>query len=140
MSLHKMVPIAFGPSGQKHFGAYHPARAVDGAPTRSCGVVLCNPMGWEAIASQRSYRVLADRLAGIGFPVLRFDYSGTGDSAGVDIDRDRVRAWLDGIGLAAEKLKQLSCTVQVSLLGIQLGATLAAVARPTSARSGPTGC
>ena len=128
MSLHKMVPIAFGPSGQKHFGAYHPARAVDGAPTRSCGVVLCNPMGWEAIASQRSYRVLADRLAGIGFPVLRFDYSGTGDSAGVDIDRDRVRAWLDGIGLAAEKLKQLSCTVQVSLLGIQLGATLAAVA------------
>ena len=44
------------------------------------GVVLCQPLGIEAICVYFSYRPLADRLAQLGLAVLRFDYDGTGDS------------------------------------------------------------
>lgn len=121
-----MVPVFFGAAGRKLLGEYHAPNPPDGEAGRGCAVVLCNPLGWEAFASQRSYRVLADRLAAKGFPVLRFDYAGTGDSEGSDFERGRVRAWLDSVGSAIAEIQRLSGLSAVGLVGAHLGATFAA--------------
>ena len=119
------VPLAFGPAARRLFGWYHPA-----APGRrqGPGVVLCPPVGYEALCTHASYRVFAERLAEEGFPALRFDYDGTGDSIGSDEDDDRVQSWLASIGFAIDALRERSGVADVSLFGVRLGATLAVVA------------
>lgn len=71
-------------------------------------------------------RELASRLAQAGFHVLRFDYFGTGDSAGEGEDADLDR-WVDDVGTAVEEARELSESTVVSLVGLRLGATLAAL-------------
>jgi pimeloyl-ACP methyl ester carboxylesterase len=46
------------------------------------GVLLCSPWGFEELCMRRGWRMLAARCADAGFPTLRFDYPGTGDSLG----------------------------------------------------------
>lgn len=57
--------------------------------------------------------------------MLRFDYSGTGDSAGDPIGAS-VDGWKEDIGTAIQELKDSSGLKSVSLGGLRLGATLAA--------------
>ncbi|NMM09539.1 MAG: alpha/beta fold hydrolase [Polaromonas sp.] len=116
------VPIAFMAAGAWCFGWFHPARL----PARKVGVVLCSPIGYEAICAHQTYTQLADALAEAGFAVVRFDYHGTGDSSGGDADPDRVRAWMDSITSAINELKRLGDVSHVALFGVRLGATLAA--------------
>jgi pimeloyl-ACP methyl ester carboxylesterase len=117
-------PIIFGEGEERLFGWYHaPAR-----PTKTAGVVLCNPFGYEAMCLHRVYRTLADRLAAAGIATLRFDYHGTGDSAGSDHDPDRLRAWTASVGRAIEELRRRAEIVDVSLFGIRFGATMAYLA------------
>jgi len=88
------------------------------------GVVLCPPLGHEMLCTQRAYRHLAVRLASLGFQSLRFDYHGTGDSAGGDLDDDRVPAWLATIGDAIDFLRNAGVG-RIALFGTRMGATLA---------------
>lgn len=76
----------------------------------------------------RPIRHFAEAFARAGIPTLRFDYDGTGDSAGDDRDPGRVRAWLDSIHDAIEHVKHESGADGVVLVGIRLGATLASAA------------
>lgn len=103
------------------FGWLHPAAGER-------GVVLCNPFGYDALCTHRGWRKLAERLAAAGLPTLRFDYPGTGDSAGAEDDPDRVNAWLDSIAAAVRHLREATGVTSVSLVGLRLGATLAALA------------
>ena len=116
------VPIVFMAAGAWCFGWFHPARL----PARKVGVVLCSPIGYEAICAHQTYTQLAEALAEAGFAVVRFDYHGTGDSAGGDADPDRVRAWMDSITSAINELKRLGDVLHVAFFGVRLGATLAA--------------
>jgi len=118
-------PIVFGPPERPLFGFCH---AREGPSTRSLAVVLCNPLGYEAMSVHRTYRHLAERLAKRGFLALRFDYDGTGDSSGSSDDPGRVRAWLDSIGAAADEACDRAGTRQLALFGVRFGATLAAQA------------
>ncbi|WP_133649020.1 serine aminopeptidase domain-containing protein [Paraburkholderia flava] len=113
------------------FGWLHPVdecsgwlHPVDG----DHGIVLCNPFGYDALCTHRGWRRLAERLAATGMPVLRFDYLGTGDSAGFEDDPQRVDAWLDSIAAAVRRLREWTGVRRVSLVGLRLGATLAALA------------
>jgi pimeloyl-ACP methyl ester carboxylesterase len=106
-------------------------QAAQGA-SRSHAVLLCSPFGQEAIRAHRFYRVLADRLAGHGFDVLRFDYFGTGDSGGDDEDFDLAGAVADTRFLC-EWVRQRLHPARVSLMGLRLGADIAMLA---SARTG----
>jgi len=115
--------IAFGPRPGL-FGWYHPA---PGLP-RTCVVVLCQPLHYENICAHRSFRKLAERLALAGFPCLRFDYAGTGDSPGDDQEPDRVRGWLDSVQAAVAEVKTRSGAVEVACIGVRMGALLASVA------------
>lgn len=91
-------------------------------------VVICNPVGFELVRAFRSLRVLADKLAASGHLVLRFDYLTTGDSAGDETDAGRVDAWLNSTVEALNLASELQGDSRVAVLGLRLGATLAAKA------------
>jgi pimeloyl-ACP methyl ester carboxylesterase len=91
------------------------------------GIIMCPPLGHEMLCTHRAYRHLAERLAANGFPVLRFDYHGTGDSPGSDLDEDRVGAWLGTIDDAIALMHESGIS-SVGLFGMRAGATLAAAA------------
>ncbi|MBG9390071.1 alpha/beta hydrolase [Caenimonas aquaedulcis] len=115
-------PIAFDAAGGWCFGWFHRAAA----PARNMAVVLCRPIGYEAMCSYQAYTRWAEILAESGFDVLRFDYHGTGDSAGSDADPDRVAAWMDSIARAVDEARRLAGVERVALVGVRMGATLAA--------------
>lgn len=94
---------------------------------RSAAVLMCNPMGEEASRAHRLYRVLAMQLDRAGYAAQRFDYFGTGDSAGDSKDFD-VTASRTDIEVAAAELTRLSGVNRLVLVGLRLGATLAALA------------
>jgi dienelactone hydrolase len=90
-------------------------------------VLICPPVGYEYVSSHRTLRTLAERLAARGFVALRFDYDGTGDSAGDHEDPGRLSAWLATVGHATNLLRSTG-VASVSAVGMRLGATLAATA------------
>ena len=113
------TPIWFGPADRPLFGWLHlPEEA-------SAGVVLCRPIGVEALSAGRAYRCLAERLAAKGVVALQFDYTGTGDSAGDPADVVSVGTWLSDIAAAIGCVRRTGVT-RVGLIGLRLGATLAA--------------
>ena len=121
-----MVPLYFGTSSARLFGVYHPAES---AQHRSCGVVICPPFGHEYIRAHRLLRQLAVQLSRDGFHVLRFDYLGCGDSSG-DPQTARPRSGRADIATAIDELRDTSEVRRVCLVGLRLGATLAARLRP----------
>ncbi|MFM0208487.1 alpha/beta fold hydrolase [Paraburkholderia sediminicola] len=112
-----MRPVMF----DGRFGWLHPAEG-------SSGVVLCYPFGYDALCTYRGMRRLAERLAARGMPVLRFDYPGTGDAAGEASEPGRWRAWIDSIKQAVALLRETTGVERVTLCGLRLGGTLAALA------------
>lgn len=116
-----MTPFRFGPEDRTLFGAFH---AAEGPGAREEGVLLCGPFGQEGVRIARFMRVLAERLARNGMAVLRFDYFGTGDSSGDDVDGDLV-GWTRDIACAHAELLRRSAARRVTWIGARLGATLA---------------
>jgi alpha-beta hydrolase superfamily lysophospholipase len=114
-------PFFFGQTGAKSFATYD---APSGAVRRG-GVLLCNPIGDDAVRAQRPLRHLAQRLVRAGFAVLRFDFRGTGDSAGDEREPGRVAAWLDDVRLALAELRARCAGLPLAIVGLRLGATLA---------------
>lgn len=114
-------PVVFHAGPGACFGWFH----AGAAPRRQLAVVMCRPMGYEALCSYRTYTQLAETLSAAGFDVLRFDYHGCGDSPGGDTDGQRVEAWLASIHAAVEQARRLAGTSRVALFGLRLGATLA---------------
>jgi dienelactone hydrolase len=110
----------FGPADRPLLGwLTHPA---DRLP--SAGVLMLAPVGYEWWSSHRTLRTVAERLAASGHAVLRFDYAGTGDSAGSGRDGGQLAGWSASIGAAADELRSLGCT-QLTLLGSRFGGLLA---------------
>jgi alpha-beta hydrolase superfamily lysophospholipase len=114
-------PVVFPAGAGACFGWFH----AGASPRRHVAVVLCRPMGYEALCSYRTYTQLAQTLSAAGFDVLRFDYPGCGDSPGSDADPQRVDAWLASIHAAIDKIQRLSGATRVALFGLRFGATLA---------------
>jgi uncharacterized protein len=77
----KCEPVVFANSdGLKLFGiVHHP----DTDEPRPIPIILLSPGIKSRVAPHRLYVKLARRLAGMGFRVLRFDFSGLGDSEGL---------------------------------------------------------
>jgi pimeloyl-ACP methyl ester carboxylesterase len=117
-----MTGFFFGASARQLFGYHHAARGR----TRG-GAVICPPIGREYMLSHGTLRHLARLLANAGHDVLRFDYAGTGDSAG-DFETMSQPDWIADIGMAISELKDLAQLERVSLIGVRYGATLAALA------------
>ena len=109
--------------GQSLFAWLH---VVAGAVAEH-GVLICAPLGHEQVHSHRTLRYLADRLAAQGFAVMRFDYHGTGDSDGTEYDPQRLATWQTNVNDAVEWLRGSAGCQKISLVGLRMGATLAAL-------------
>ncbi len=115
-------PFYFGESGSALFGIHsRPASTLD----PSWAVLVCNPLGQEAIRAHRTLSLLASRLAAAGVHVLRFDYLGTGDSDG-DLGFGDPGRCLEDIRIAMRELRDITGARHTAVLGLRLGATLAA--------------
>ncbi|MDB5969251.1 MAG: hypothetical protein JWQ90_1701 [Hydrocarboniphaga sp.] len=101
-------------------------RSEPAARPRQTAIVICQSWGAESMRCYRGLHLLAQQLAERGFETLRFDYTGTGDSA--DIDDAPLPLWLDDIRDAANELRELSGARRIALLGLRLGALLASEA------------
>ncbi|SAK81439.1 alpha/beta hydrolase [Caballeronia pedi] len=112
-----MTPIVFG----GRFGWLHVGQGKQ-------GVVLCNPFGHEEAWGHKAMRFLAEELSRRDIPVLRFDYLATGDSVGVDHEGDRLDDFVADIGAAVDRLRKETGVTKVTLCGLRLGGTLAALA------------
>lgn len=118
------IPFYFGGQERKLFGCFHePAQRG----VARCAVLICQPLGHEYVNSHRALRQLAVRLADSGIPVLRFDYYGCGDSSG-EGEQGSVSHWLEDISTAVAELRARAGVFEVCVVGLRMGATLAALA------------
>lgn len=90
--------VRFGCAGDELVGILHRGRA----PERAVGVVVVVGGPQYRVGSHRQFVLMARSLAEAGYPVLRFDYRGMGDSTGEPrtfetVEAD-IRAALDCIG------------------------------------------
>ncbi len=90
------------------------------------GAVIVSPPGFEDLCAHRSLERLADLLADAGAPTLRFDLPGGGDSMGSADDPALVERWRASVGDAIDTLRRLTGVAEVTLVGLRLGAMLAA--------------
>lgn len=129
-AVRKLVPLYFGPRDGL-FGVLNPA---DGATGR--GVLICAPLGYENVIYHRQLAILARRIAAKGTPTLRFDWPGCGDSAGDDLDPELIPRSLASVQTAVETLRDRAGVEHVDIIGLRIGATLAASVVGRTAHAG----
>lgn len=103
------------------YGLYMPSQ---GSASRD-PVLICPPIGYEYMRCQFFSRTLAEELSSAGIPSLRFDYFGSGDSAGDESEAGLSR-WLADIGEAAAELRNRTGAARVQVFAYRLSAPLAA--------------
>lgn len=119
-----MTPFHFGTRQRRLFAVYDAAHQRFRSPR---AVVLCQPLGSEHLFAYRTMRQLGGRLAQAGFHVLRFDYYGTGDSSG-ETEKIDFSAWSEDVEMAIDEIMAMTGAAKVTLVGLRLGANLAAQA------------
>jgi pimeloyl-ACP methyl ester carboxylesterase len=117
------IPTWFGPTDRPLFGWI----TVPESREVSAAVVLCRPIAEEGDKSYRTFRTLSQELAKAGCLALRFDYDGTGDSAGDLHDPERAAAWVASVGHAVAEVRRTGAS-RVIVVGMRMGATIAYVA------------
>ncbi len=116
-----LKPFYISGQDESFFVTLHDAHG----PRRDVAIVLCPPFGWEDMCSYRGRLEWASSLAAEGFPVLRIDFPGSGDSPGGPRDRERLRAWTDAVGAAARWLLDAYAPRRILAIGIGLGGAIA---------------
>lgn len=119
-----MVPFYFGENKKQLFGVYYASEMQIPLET---GVLICPPVAQEYIRTYLVIRQLCFLLSAVGFHVLKFDYFAVGDSAGSS-EEGSVEQWKNDVWTAYNELKDMSGAKIVSIIGLRLGAALAAEA------------
>jgi alpha/beta superfamily hydrolase len=116
----QMHPVAFdGCFGWLHY----PAQSI----MSDTAALICPGLHHDASTGHRPFRILAELLAGEGYPVLRFDYIGTGDSSD-EADSDECLArWQRSVHAAADWLRQSAGAARIVMVGLRFGAVLASL-------------
>jgi alpha-beta hydrolase superfamily lysophospholipase len=91
---------------------------------RRTAVLVCPPFGLDPMCPHRSRWEMATHLAGAGYPVLRIDLPGSGDSAAGPRDPGRLRAWTQAVRDACQWLSQNTGTERLAAIGVGLGGLL----------------
>ena len=115
-------PLYFKSDVSNLFGWIHHT----GHSSYNTAAIICSPVGKESNHTHRTVRHTADSLALAGVPTLRFDYFSTGDSNGTEFDQNIVEHWLTDIRSASQFLKTQTNCKKIIIVGIRIGATLAA--------------
>jgi exosortase A-associated hydrolase 2 len=124
------APFFFHRGDVRLFGFLH----SPGKQRRRTAFVFSHPFAEEKLWSHRVYVSFARELAQRGFPVLRFDYTGAGDSSGATPDTTR-ETHLQDLAAAVQALcEREPATERVGLIGLRLGASVAALYADRQAR------
>jgi len=117
------APFFFHNGPYRLFGIlHHPVEAV----ARGQGFVFCHPCFEEKLWTHRVFVSFARELTARGYHVLRFDYMGHGDSDG-DFEHATISTRLSDLACAISILRrEIGAEASIGLLGLRLGATLAA--------------
>jgi len=118
----KETPFFFPGDGVSLFGILHEPAAAGDRPA----FVFCHPFGEEKLWTHRACVSFARELAARGHAVLRFDLRGNGDSSGEFRDSSLETALVD-TRTAIATVKRMTGATTVSLLGLRLGASVAAL-------------
>jgi exosortase A-associated hydrolase 2 len=110
----------FEAAGRRLLGFLHRAAGA------SLGLVYCPPFGEERNQSHPASARAARALAAAGVAVLRFDFSGCGDSEG-DLEDASIEDWLAEIAAAEAALREKAGVARVGFWGLRAGANLAAL-------------
>jgi alpha-beta hydrolase superfamily lysophospholipase len=116
----RAVPTWFGAPDRPLLGWFH---LPDDGSARGVAV-LCGPLGRERANALPALQALGDRLARSGVATLRFDYAGTGDSAGNLDDPGRMADWVASIDHALALARSVNAG-PVVVVGMRMGALLA---------------
>lgn len=119
-----MRPIFFGESSQQLYGVL---QEPTGSHFADYAVLICYPFGQEYMRGHRACRQLASLLARNGVASLRFDYYGSGDSAGDGAEFSLQRAQ-DDCRQAFAELQRQSAVERIHVVGLRMGAMFAASA------------
>lgn len=95
-------------------------------------VLMCYPFGQEQMRCHRAFRQLGSMFARHGVASLRFDYFGSGDSAGDSADFSLSES-IDNCQQALEQLKKMAAVERIYVVGLRLGAFIAAKALAANA-------
>jgi pimeloyl-ACP methyl ester carboxylesterase len=102
------------------FGYLHPAGG-------EVGVVICGAWGYEALCAHRATAEFAELLADAGYPTLRFDFPGAGNSRG-DLAGRSLDDWIASVSAAAATLRKNSNAQRIVLAGFSFGCLIALAA------------
>lgn len=139
------TPFFFTRDDARLFGLLH--RPESGAART--GFVLSHPFAEEKLWSHRTFVSAARALAAAGHPVLRFDYTGAGDSSGFAPDTSLETHLADLAAATRALAERVPGLERIGLVGLRFGATLAALtmeravdasagaAYPAALRGGP---
>jgi pimeloyl-ACP methyl ester carboxylesterase len=122
-----MPATYFGSSAQPLYGVLDVPGGGHQGRLKKTGVVLLYPGMQEYIRAHWAYRTLAGAFAAKSYPVLRFDYRGTGDSAGEPEDTT-LDACVEDACTAANELRDTAGVQHVMFVGMRLGAAVAEMA------------
>jgi pimeloyl-ACP methyl ester carboxylesterase len=113
--------------GQHLYGVLHRAA---GLTARDVGIVFCHALSEERQCAQRASVDFARFLSHHGYPTLRFDYAGSGDSEGEMADVTISSLLRDVRGAVSRLIGE--CRVgRVVLVGVRFGALIARMAADT---------
>ncbi len=114
----------FFPNGKyRLFGVLH---EVKNTPRKE-GFVFCAAFAEEKLWAHRVMVNFARELVARGYPVLRFDYMGNGDSEG-NFEESSLETMISDTKCAVRTLREKITDVDsINVLGLRLGATIAAL-------------
>jgi pimeloyl-ACP methyl ester carboxylesterase len=117
-----MTPVAFN----NCFGWLHSSKE---SVASDVAVLLCPGLNRDALDAHYPLRLLADEFAAVGYPTMRFDYPGTGDSCDLaDVDGEPAEywaAWQQSVAAAADWLRDSTGARRLVFCGLRFGAILA---------------
>lgn len=108
------TPVTFGECA----GFFH-----DGGG--STGVLMLPAWGFEEMTIRRGWAGFAASIAANGYPVLRFDWPGCGDSLGDTANGIQLSQWRQAVSQAADFLRTHAHVEHIVLVGHGLGGLIA---------------
>jgi exosortase A-associated hydrolase 2 len=117
------TPSFFNGGRSQLFGVLHEPEGT----ALPCAFVLSHPFGEEKLWSHRVFVSLARSLSNLGYPVLRFDYMGAGDSEGTLRDSSIDSHVADLSAAVAHLRARIGTHISIGVIGLRFGATVAAL-------------